>query len=294
MDILGEKEAANAEQPLYRLNLQLFAEGDEGGGGAPINTPTDPPAGGDPADAGGAADEGGGPGAVTQGDPKSQATDKQHPDNAAFAQMRREAEQAKRELAARDKWVADKFGASHGIKTWAAYQAALDRQEQEDKAAQQKAKEKELADGGLNVEAIKEIIRAEADQRFQQYRSKEEKDRQLVTEFNALAKEYPDLIKEPKDIPAETWAKYEKGYSLIDAFKVTNMDKILERTSKGAAQSALNKLSGKQHLKPDGTSADDLDAAGIPPETMQMYKAMFPKWSMKQIVDDFKKNNPRR
>jgi hypothetical protein len=53
--------------------------------------------------------------------------------NAAFAQMRREAEQAKRE---RDQAIADIYGQSHGITTWDQYQQAKAQAEAEQKAQQ--------------------------------------------------------------------------------------------------------------------------------------------------------------
>lgn len=66
------------------------------------------------------------------------AVQEQSPEaNAAFAEMRRRAEQAQRDLAARDDWVRQRFGATHGITTWEQYQAAVENTHRQQEAARQ-------------------------------------------------------------------------------------------------------------------------------------------------------------
>jgi hypothetical protein len=57
--------------------------------------------------------------------------------NAAFAELRRKAEQAERELQARDQWVEDNFGATHNLHSWQQYQQAIEASNQQQAAQRQ-------------------------------------------------------------------------------------------------------------------------------------------------------------
>ena len=168
--IKGAKVAEPAE--LLRIDLQLFAEG-EGGGGAPAGgdtgaapaanmtssvIPGDDYASGGPEppdnqlaemvdfdgfdfndDGAVDGDPEAEPDPTPEADPVPDPVKKeQSPEaNTAFAEIRRKAEQAEKELHARDAWVEQNFGASHGLKTWEQYQAAIEHTHQQQEQARQ-------------------------------------------------------------------------------------------------------------------------------------------------------------
>lgn len=172
--IKGAKVAEPAE--LLRIDLQLFAEGEGGSGaaaaggdaGSSPSTATSSIIPGDDYASGGpeAPDnqpaervdfEGYNFGEEPEGEePPEGDTDTGEPEepeepevpepvkkeqspeaNAAFAEMRRKAEEAERVLKERDAWVEQNFGASHGLKTWEQYQAAIEHTHQQQEQARQ-------------------------------------------------------------------------------------------------------------------------------------------------------------
>lgn len=80
-----------------------------------------------------------------------------------------------------------------------------------------------------------------------------------------------------------------RGYSLVDAFKLANFDQLSGRRAAAAKQQAMNDVNGKNHLSATQTGTGGEDIA-IPEETMAFYRAAFPKWTKKQIIEDYKKN----
>jgi hypothetical protein len=227
--------------------------------------------------------------------------------NAAFAKMRRELDQYKRELATRDQWVADNFGQSHGITTWAEYQAAVQRTSQQQQQAQQaqiyqyhKQKEEELRSYGLDPNQIREFFRtdpafiqmqqenqqlkgqlqlqkqqAEQEKHFQNI---EQGKKMIMDDHKRLKEEYGDLVPAAKNfddliekLDPAVIEKMQRGYSLEDAFISANKAAILKRSKAAAKQQTLNSLNGKAHLKTEGDGASEGGDIHISPDTLQMY-----------------------
>ena len=79
-----------------------------------------------------------------------------------------------------------------------------------------------------------------------------------------------------------------RGYSLVDAFRLANFDTLTGKKAAAAKQQAMNNVNGKSHLTTTaaGESGDDVH---VPDETMQWYRKAFPNWTKQQIVADYKK-----
>ncbi len=90
---------------------------------------------------------------------------------------------------------------------------------------------------------------------------------------------------------AEEFAeKVRKGYSLSDAFIITNGKKLSERLKNHAVRAALSRLGAKQHLV--STSSFNSDGAvDVPAETYSLYKTLYPDISDKEIRKHYKKHN---
>jgi hypothetical protein len=238
--------------------------------------------------------------------------------NAAFAEIRRKAEQAEKELQARDQWVEQNFGASHGLKTWEQYQAAIEQTHRQQQVARQQELQQrpqmvyqqtyqQLVEQGydqqvahrlaaneannvahaLEVQAMKDKLamleRQEQDkaQREQQIRQQHEQEamqqqltQAILADHDKLQKEFGDLV--PADLSKldqPTVDRLQRGYTLYDAWFLSNRTKITEQTQKAAAQKTLNNLNSKSHLKTEGDGAGDSNASAIPlpPDTLQMY-----------------------
>jgi hypothetical protein len=352
--IKGVKETDFAAP--FEINLQLFADGNGGGAGGettPVNNTSSIISGDDYASGGPEPpevlgeqvdfegfdfetgeetekeiepqDDGGDKTAepAEQGETPPEVPDpikkEQSPEaNAAFAELRRKAEQAENALKERDAWVSQKFGATHGIHTWDQYQAAIERTHQQEMLSrQEEIKQKpvqvfqqtyqQLVQEGYDERVAREIATTKADNVFQalqvqavqeelaaikrQEQERQQRDEQqrlqreqeavkqqlaqsILTDHTKLREEYGDMV--PVDLSRldqGTLDRLQKGYSLYDAWYMSNRTKILEQTQKAATQKTLNNLNSKSHLKTEGDGAGDSSSSSTPlsRETLQMY-----------------------
>lgn len=238
--------------------------------------------------------------------------------NAAFAEMRRKAEEAERVLRERDAWVEQNFGQSHGLKSWEQYQAAIEHTHRQQQVARQQELQQrpqqvyqqtyqQLVEQGydqqvadrlasneannvahaLEVQAMKDKLamlerqEQEKSQREQEIRQQHEQEamqqqltQAILADHSKLREEYGDLV--PADLSKldqPTVDRLQRGYTLYDAWFLSNRTKITEQTQKAAAQKTLNNLNSKSHLKTEGDGAGDSNASAIPlpPDTLQMY-----------------------
>lgn len=154
-------------------------------------------------------------------DSVSSTTDKQEEskpvqsaeENAKFAEVRRRAaEEAK--IKARDELIAEMYGESHGIHTYAEYQAAIEKQKQEEH--DQKIRD-EYEAKGLPEDVVSELVewkrsreQSKAEQEAKQQQEKRDAD---MMDF---IKEFPNV--KADDIPVEVWQANERGIPLRYAY----------------------------------------------------------------------------
>lgn len=89
-----------------------------------------------------------------------------------------------------------------------------------------------------------------------------------------------DLLSMPK--AAEFKAYVDKGYSFLDAFKLTNMEAISTAKAERAKQEALNNSRGKNHMQATGNSGG-AGAAPVPSGQLEMFRRMNPGKSDAEI-----------
>lgn len=197
----------------------------------------------------------------------------------AFAQLRREKEDAQRRIAEDDKWAKENFG-HQGINTMEDYKQSL---------AEQRKRE-EYEDKGIDYDEVKGLIKDELLNHPDVLKAKQiEQKTSVNSEIRALKTAYPDVdIKEIDDLKdlgsvlekLPNWdlmrMRISKGYDLIDAYELSNKDAIISSRSAAAAQAERNKMKGKDHLKASSPGAAGEDFA-IDPEVLQNFRKMFPK-----------------
>ncbi len=111
-------------------------------------------------------------------------------------------------------------------------------------------------------------------QQQEQEAAKEKMTQELLSDHKKLREEYGDLV--PADLSKldqPTIDRLQRGYTLYDAWFLSNRTKITEQTQKAAAQKTLNNLNSKSHLKTEGDGAGDSNASTmpLPAETLAMY-----------------------
>lgn len=214
-------------------------------------------------------------------------TPKQTPEqDRAFAEMRRQAEAAQRRAQLADQLIAQQYGQSHGIYTVEQYYEAL-RQQQEAEQRQQ------YLEQGVDPDLVNQLVSQQVQQHpLIQTLAQERADKFLVDSYNQVVQEFPDLVKQPEDIPPEAYAKWNdgrNGITLAEAFMLVNKDKVLQRKTAAAKQAALNSVNSKGHIRGSGGGAD-VETVTIPEETLEMYKRLNPGKSMEEYQRHYKKS----
>lgn len=253
-------------EKLFDINLQLFADGPIAGDEPPAPDDGSQGAEGEPADPPANEPQGGdNPPVNNTKNVNTPAQDR------AFAEMRRNIEKA-------NKLIEKLYGDEFGIKTIDELEAKVQEMERNQQMQQYQQM-------GLDPNLINDLIAQHPDvQAARQLRE----DQRLLNEFKAVKDEFGDLVKSPDDIPVEAWEKYEKGYSLLDAYMSVNRKQILEHMQKATKQQTLNNLNSKQHLGAElGNGGQSNDVVNIPQETLQMYLEQ--GMSKKEAIAHYKK-----
>ena len=227
----NESEIAN-----LKMDLQMFAEDD----------PVDPaPADPVPTD----------PNPEPTPDPTPSPEPTNEPDvttTQAFARRLKEAT-----AKAKDELIAEMYGETHGIYTYADYQKALAEQ----KAAEERQKFQE--ETGLDPTAIQPLIeKAVADHPTVKQASEFLKTQRVEAAVSEFAKEFPDLgIKSFDDIAklpgidkmTEYVSKY--GLSLNEAYKLANYGDTVSKAAQTAQQETIKKITANGESSPGSLSA---------------------------------------
>ena len=277
---------------LFNLNLRPMMDEDGGGLGGPAPQGTE----GASQDGVAAGGEAGAEGSQEVEGAASNATDhpnqtkQPHEVNAKMAEMRVKAtaaekraaqvEQAyQRDLAIAKKYGKDyevfseadivaKFGSTHGIKTVADFEAALQKEQQD---AEYKAQ-------GLDPDAVSKLL----DNHPVIQAAKAQQGQALInSEIAELSSEYPDLkIKTLADMQAlpnfeAIKEKAYKGMTLLEAYEAVNRAEIRQRAKEEGAQGAIRNIGSKAHLgtEKSGNSQQGKEVE-VSAEKMRVWKAM--------------------
>ena len=231
-NLMADNESGVAN---LKIDLQLFAEGE----------PVDPaPADPVPTD----------PNPEPTPDPTPSPEPTNEPDvttTQAFARRLKEAT-----AKAKDELIAEMYGETHGIYTYADYQKALAEQ----KAAEERQKFQE--ETGLDPTAIQPLIeKAVADHPTVKQASEFLKTQRVEAAVSEFAKEFPDLgIKSFDDIGKlpciDKMTEYvNRGLSLNEAYKLANYGDTVSKAAQTAQQETIKKITANGESSPGSLSA---------------------------------------
>lgn len=269
MKTLGKTRFAEERKP-FEINLQLFADDStsEPGEGEPVDTglgvspdsldDVDNSVNDSNIDDDNNSDDGNDD--INNQDDSNDDNYQQSPEiNAAFARMRRQIEKA-------DRIISQIYGKEFGV------HSVDELEELYNKMEQQHMQQQYQKTGQLDPNYIMSLINNHPAIKAATQIAEDQK---LLNNFNALKKEYPELVKTADDIPEEVWDQYDKGISLVDAFTIVKRKEILDFYKNAGKQKALNSINSKKHLKTEGDGASQDDGGvSIPPETLSMYIEM--------------------
>ena len=161
-------------------------------------------------------------------------------ENAKLADVRRRAAEEAR-TTARDEMISEMFGETHGIHTYAEYQEALAKQEQEQKLS-------ELLEQNIPEEYATEMLEnRKFREQFEAEKTAKQQQEQQQADMREFIKEFPDV--KPEDIPVEVWQANEKGVPLSyayakHAYKQATKAEEISKANEENAKSSTGSVSG--------------------------------------------------
>lgn len=176
---------------------------------------------------------------------------------------------------------------AQGFDSWEELEEASQKQALEDLGVEDEDKFQRLVDMAINknpeVIKAKEIIA----------KTEEEEKKRVVEAQIAMINKLDSKITCLEDIGKEDnikdiLDKVNKGYSLYDAYLLSNLDKISTDKINGAKKKALAEVDSKGHLKTSTGAAGK--TTHIPADTYAMYKRNMPSWSDEQIRKHYEKS----
>lgn len=267
------------------LNLQFFAEGE---GEGSVNTPE-------------VAEPEGTETTGTEGKEVSEGADVQTEEktpqssevNAQYAAARRQAEQ---QIRARDKEFATRFGHIINPVTGRPIQSEKDYFEALD-AQNDAMRRQQLESQGIDTKLLDELIAnnptvRQAQLVMEQSKQQEElrqfeADLQFVHALDPTVNTIEDLLNMPNS--REVLNMVDKGYSLPDAFKLANWDKLTQQSTQASKQAAINALRSKSHMTPTDGVSDTSTDVDIPQSELASWKNMFPHASDNELKAKYNK-----
>ena len=167
-----------------------------------------------------------------------------------------------------------------------------------------------LAEQGVDPKDIATIIRAERDKAIQEaadIRAKAAADADKIkheAKYRLLADGEMDQLRKldptissinslmDKPYAKELLAKVDRGYSIMDAYNLVNMDDIVDKAVSKAKQATLAKSATKQHLNPTTDRGGSKDAP-IPPAIKAKFRELMPKATNAEIQKYWNKDKAR-
>ena len=269
------------EKELLAMNLQFFSEDAEGSEDVGVNES-------EPAEqTDDAAEE---PEGVNEEPAEPQFdTDKA---NAAFAQMRRELDAARRQQQELDAMYASQYGQYTNPETGKPITSARDYAEA--MAAQERMQmRQQLQANNIDPHVIDSMIENSPAVRqakavtaeLNSYRAQQlvDSDFSKVLAFDKTKTSVDAIINDPSYNAVVQYVETHPGMRFDEAYKLVNFDRLTSSKEAAAKQAAINGVKSKNHLS-TGTSLEvDSTEEEIPASQIEQWKDWFPEKSMKEL-----------
>lgn len=223
---------------------------------------------------------------VAEPQPQSKET------NAAFANMRRELEAARRQQQELDAEYARQYGKYTNPETGQPIRSAKDYFDA--MAAQERMNARaKMQENGIDPSVIDNMINNSpavrqaqaATAELNNYRAQQmmEEDFRSVMTIDPTKSSAEDIINDPSYAQVVDYVRNVPGIRFSDAYKIVNFDRLSATNSAAAKQAAINQVKGKSHLS-TGASVDVSSAEeDIPASLHSHFKDIFPDKSEKEL-----------
>lgn len=173
-----------------------------------------------------------------------------------------------------------------GYETWEDFEKASEKQLIDDLGVTDPDKLQKFVDNAINKNAdvikAREIIKkSEESEREHRLNADLEK----ISKLDKSIKTMEDLAK--NENVNEIIDRLNRGYTLYDAYCLSNMSKINADNFNSAKQNAIDDVNSKAHMKT--STGGSGKTVNVPQETYEMYKRNMPKWTDEQIRKHYAK-----
>lgn len=108
-----------------------------------------------------------------------------------------------------------------------------------------------------------------------------------IRELDPTVKELGDLTK--MENYSEFYERVKRGMTLTEAYKLTNYERLTQKTAAASRQAAINNMNSKAHMT--STSARGTGAISVPADVKEMYLAFNPGATDAEIQAHYNKNH---
>lgn len=123
--------------------------------------------------------------------------------------------------------------------------------------------------------------------RAEQAKAKMDEELREIAKLDPNIKGLDDLAKMPEF--KKFYDMVERGYSMLDAFRLVNFDAIQSAAAAASAQKARNAAASKQHMT--ATSSRGEGAVSVPKDVKEMYRMLNPEASDAEIAEHYARNH---
>ncbi len=95
-----------------------------------------------------------------------------------------------------------------------------------------------------------------------------------ITEMDGDIRSVEDLMNMPEY--GDFYGRVQKGMSLVDAYKLTRWDALMDRTAKAAAREAIQSVASRQHLAAVAGQPGVGDFSAVPPDVAEGFRQARP------------------
>lgn len=142
------------------------------------------------------------------------------------------------------------------------------------------------------VQQAQQLIQREETARAQQEQAEEQQRIQQeiasIGEMDPRIKTVADLANMPQEEFTRFKSFVDKGYSFLDSYKLSHMDKIINERAEAARIAAMNNARGKDHLVATGNPMGTMEQS-VPKAQLEIYRKLNPNASMDQIQKHWNK-----
>lgn len=133
--------------------------------------------------------------------------------------------------------------------------------------------------------AVERLQAREQEAQRAEYQTMVDREMEEIRKLDPSVKDLQDIVNRDTG-PEFSRLVTENKLTFLQAFRLANADSLAKAQAMAAAEGSARNSAGKSHLRSVVSPAAGL-TADVPPQTMRLYREMFPDWTPEQIRQDY-------